>query len=94
MNPYEEADLHYWSREKKSSQAEVDYLLTINSTIIPIEVKAGVTGNLKSLHMLMREQQLPLGLRVSQQPLTKHKNILSVLFYLLSQLNRLILSCL
>jgi predicted AAA+ superfamily ATPase len=90
MKPYEEPNIHYWSRDKRGSQAEVDYIITVDSTIVPIEVKAGTTGSLKSLHLLMQERNLPIGVRISQQPLQQHNNILSVPFYLLSELNRLI----
>jgi predicted AAA+ superfamily ATPase len=45
--------LHYWSRSKKSSSAEVDFLATINGQIYPIEVKSGPSGRLKSLHLLL-----------------------------------------
>ena len=94
MEPYQQANLHYWSREKRGSQAEVDYVLAMNGTIIPIEVKVGVTGSLKSLHILMQERNLPLGIRVSQQPLGKKDNILSVPLYLLSELTRIVGSAL
>ncbi len=90
QDPYDEPQLYYWDREDKSSTAEVDYLLHINSTILPIEVKAGKTGSLKSLHILMRERGLPLGVRISAQTMQLHNNILSVPFYLTSQLKRLI----
>ncbi len=45
--------LHFWVREKKESTAEVDYLFPYNGLIIPIEVKSGVAGSLKSLHSFM-----------------------------------------
>jgi len=45
--------LHFWVREKKGSTAEVDYLFPYNGLIIPIEVKSGVAGSLKSLHSFM-----------------------------------------
>jgi len=47
--------LFYWSRAKKSSSAEVDYLLVKNSRIFPIEVKSGPAGKLKSLHFFLNE---------------------------------------
>lgn len=85
-----EPELHYWSRDIVGSQAEVDYLVTQESQIIPIEVKSGSTGTLKSLHRLMEERSLPFGIRISETPLTRHQNILSVPFYLISELPRLI----
>ncbi|MDD4148535.1 MAG: AAA family ATPase [Bacteroidales bacterium] len=39
----------FWVREKKQSNAEVDYLIQINDMLIPVEVKAGKTGRLRSL---------------------------------------------
>ena len=45
--------LHFWVREKKESTAEVDYLFPYDGLIIPIEVKSGKVGTLKSLHNYM-----------------------------------------
>lgn len=39
----------YWSNSKKSSTAEVDYCFEQNGAIVPIEVKSGTGGHLKSL---------------------------------------------
>ena len=47
--------LYYWSRAAKSSNAEVDYLLVRNGKIIPLEIKHGPAGKLKSLHLYMAE---------------------------------------
>ena len=47
--------IFYWSRAKKSSSAEVDYLYAKNGRIFPIEVKSGPAGKLKSLHIFMNE---------------------------------------
>ncbi|WEK21796.1 MAG: DUF4143 domain-containing protein [Candidatus Pedobacter colombiensis] len=46
-------ELHFWVREKPNSTAEVDFVMSYNSVIIPIEVKSGATGTLKSLHAFM-----------------------------------------
>ncbi len=47
-------DLRYWSRSAKSSTAEVDYIKVIDGQITPIEVKSGVSGKLKSLHLFLK----------------------------------------
>ncbi|KPJ91437.1 MAG: nuclease [Gemmatimonas sp. SG8_17] len=47
-------DLHYWSRQAKSSTAEVDFLAVIGGSIVPIEVKSGPSGRLRSLHLLLK----------------------------------------
>jgi len=55
--------LHYWVREAKSAAAEIDYLITNGQQIIPVEIKAGTTGSLKSLHQFLKEKQRNFGLR-------------------------------
>lgn len=45
--------LHFWVRDKKGSDAEIDYLLNFNGKLIPVEVKSGKIGKLKSLLMYM-----------------------------------------
>lgn len=47
-------NLYYWSREAKSSTAEVDYLIVRNHKICPVEIKSGAAGKLKSLHLLLK----------------------------------------
>jgi hypothetical protein len=50
-------DLFYWSREAKSSNAETDYLIEKQGKIVPVEVKSGKGGSLKSLHLLLENYQ-------------------------------------
>ncbi len=47
-------ELYYWSREAKSSSAEVDFLIERKGEIAPIEVKSGVSGKLRSMHLLIK----------------------------------------
>ena len=60
---YEKPELYYWNREKKSSSAEVDYLLSIDNVVIPVEVKAGASGSLKSLQVFVSEKRVPAAVR-------------------------------
>lgn len=90
QEPNDEPQLYYWTRSAKNSTAEVDYVININSKIVPIEVKAGKTGSLRSLQLLIKEKKLPLGVRISARELNLHGNILSIPFYLIDQLPRLI----
>jgi hypothetical protein len=55
--------LNYWLRQGRSANAEVDYVLGLNGQIIPIEVKAGATGRLKSLHQFVGEKGVPFAVR-------------------------------
>ena len=42
--------LHYWARDARGSEAEVDFLLVADGRVQPVEVKSGAAGRLKSLH--------------------------------------------
>ncbi|NOR43999.1 MAG: AAA family ATPase [Candidatus Delongbacteria bacterium] len=60
---YLDSQIYYWVREAKNSAAELDFVTEINNQIVPIEVKAGKTGTLKSLHIYMKEKKLKKALR-------------------------------
>jgi predicted AAA+ superfamily ATPase len=89
-SPLEEAKLYFWCREVPSSMAEVDFVTNVDAKIIPIEVKAGTTGQLRSLRMLMQEKKLSLGIRISQKPLAFDGQILSLPIYMVGEMSRLI----
>jgi uncharacterized protein len=59
------SSLHYWQRESKNSQAEVDYVIQNETQIIPIEVKAGTKGAMQSMHLFMAEKNSDFGIRTS-----------------------------
>ncbi|MCP5053954.1 MAG: DUF4143 domain-containing protein, partial [bacterium] len=54
----------YWFKDKKNSLAEVDFMIQWGSKLIPIEVKSGKTGRLKSLHLFMQESSAPIAVRI------------------------------
>jgi|JI9StandDraft_1071089.scaffolds.fasta_scaffold11709_2 predicted AAA+ superfamily ATPase len=101
--PYVSPLLYYWQREKKGAGAEIDYVIQHENQVIPIEVKAGTTGSLKSLHQFMKEKKGSVAVRVNsdlpsigkvevkdaQGELIDYK-LLSIPFYLVRQLHRLI----
>ena len=90
-NPHVNEQLFYWEREKKGAMAEVDYVIqSSGSKIVPVEVKAGTTGSLKSLAQFLQDKKQPFGVRISLHPLSFHDRILSVPLYLIGQLPRLI----
>ncbi len=47
------SQLHFWTREHKDAEAEIDFIHVEGAYIIPIEVKSGATGRLRSLHQFM-----------------------------------------
>lgn len=58
-------ELYYWQRQAKNSLAEIDYLTSYKSMVLPIEVKAGTRGGMKSLWQFMREKKLTTAIRCS-----------------------------
>ncbi len=103
QKPYCEPEVCYWVREKKNSSAEVDYVISEGTHIVPIEVKAGKSGTLKSLHLFMSEKHQSFGVRFnsdipsileSQTALAGRPNIpyrlLSLPLYMVGQIRRLI----
>lgn len=62
---YVEPALYYWHREEKGSNAEIDYVIQHRNHVIPVEVKAGSTGSLKSLHLFMGMKQFSRAVRIN-----------------------------
>lgn len=67
--------LNFWARDKKGSTAEVDFIINYNSKLIPIEVKSGKIGKLKSLLMYMDETPHNMAVRIYQGGLIIEKHI-------------------
>ncbi len=64
-----EPELYYWAREKKASSAEVDFVITNSRRqIIPVEVKAGSTGSLRSLQIMVIEKSIRHAVRFNSMP--------------------------
>ena len=61
-------ELTYWLREGRSNNAEVDYVAEFGGCIVPIEVKAGRAGTLKSLHQFVFEKRAPFAIRFHADP--------------------------
>lgn len=58
-------EMYYWQRMARNSIAEVDYVICYKSRVLPIEVKAGVQGGMKSLWSFMQEKKLHDAVRCS-----------------------------
>ncbi|MCK4608383.1 MAG: ATP-binding protein [Gammaproteobacteria bacterium] len=100
---YIDAKLHYWVREKTGAEAEIDYIVQHDMQIIPIEVKAGATGTLRSLHAFMKSKGLKTAVRLNSDypSITDIKTkdhlggaieyqLISLPLYLTEQINRLL----
>jgi predicted AAA+ superfamily ATPase len=85
------AELFYWQRDTRGSQAEVDYVLAIEDQIVPIEVKSGKQGKLKSMHLFMDDHPSKIGIKLSHEALDTTCSIWTVPLYLVEQLPRWIM---
>lgn len=54
---------HYWLRSGRSGNAEVDYVVSAGDRIVPVEVKAGAAGAIKSLRVFAAAKGAPLAVR-------------------------------
>jgi predicted AAA+ superfamily ATPase len=90
------SELFFWVKEKKESTAEVDFLISFEGKIIPIETKSGKTGTLKSLHLFMEAAPHNLAVRFYagdinitevKTPQNKTFFLLNLPYYLVSQIN-------
>ncbi len=54
----------FWTREKANSNAEVDILIQYKTKLIPIEVKSGAKGRLRSLHEYIDRSDHAEGIRL------------------------------
>jgi predicted AAA+ superfamily ATPase len=74
-SPKRKADLFYWHRESRGSNAEIDYLTERNGKVIPLEVKSGSRGKMQSLRMFMASHETPYGIRIALENAAEYDNI-------------------
>lgn len=80
-NEYSKPNLYFWAREAKNSNAELDYLIQKDSDIIPVKLKSGAVGKLKSLRLFMESYQKSQGFKISQAPFSRQGNITCLPLY-------------
>ncbi|MGK5088762.1 AAA family ATPase [Bdellovibrionota bacterium FG-2] len=65
--------LVYWLREARQANAKLDFVMALGAEIIPIEVKSGKSGSLKSLHQFIAAKKCRRALRFDlNQPASVH----------------------
>ncbi len=67
-------DLHFWVTESARANAEVDYLWPGPGGVLPIEVKPGATGRLRSLHQFLARAPVDCGVRLHDGPLSDERH--------------------
>lgn len=55
---------NFWVREKNQSSAEVDIIVPYKQLAIPVEIKSGSAGKLKSLHQFIERAAHPYAVRL------------------------------
>jgi hypothetical protein len=80
--PTKAAELVYWVREKRTAMAEVDYVISSEAQVIPVEVKSGTAGTLKSMHVFLKEKpNSPFGMHFSKGNFARRGKIRSYPLY-------------
>ncbi len=91
--------LNFWVPKSASSQAELDYVWSWEDMMIPVEVKSGVTGRLRSLHRFVDEAPHDWAVRVyagkfkiEDVKTIKGKvfRLINLPFYLVGQINKVL----
>ena len=101
--------LNYWLREKRRGNAEVDFVIQAGTRIIPIEVKSGKSGTLKSVQQFVLQKGIPFAVRFDLNPpsfqhvshhakyhsknLKAEFDLLSLPLYMVEQVPRLVQVC-
>lgn len=87
--------LHFWVPDKPDTQAEVDYVVQFQDLLLPIEVKSGASGSLRSLHRFVDESPHDWAVRVYDGKFTvedtttvsgKKFRLINLPFYLVGQI--------
>lgn len=76
----------FWVRQKKGAQAEVDLIYPYKGMVIPIEIKSGKVGKLRSLHQFVDQAPHPYAIRMyaGEFNIEQHRTPTGTPFYLMS----------
>lgn len=89
-SPYTPHSLFYWQRLKGGSQAEVDYVISIDHRIIPLEIKSNTSGSMQSMRLFIDLKECPYGIRSSLENFSAYSDIRVIPLYALRVLADLI----
>ena len=64
-NPQSRYDLFYWENLERNAMSEVEFVIAKSTRCLPIEVKAGTSGKMKSLRLFMNKKGVTAGIRSS-----------------------------
>ena len=104
LDKHYKEEQHFWVRDKKGTNAEIDFVWMQGTRIIPIEVKAGTNSHLRSLHsfvngcdqpvLAVRIWSGPFSVQDAKTPAPENKpyRLVNIPFYLTGQLDKIIAS--
>ena len=75
LNIFNDKKPNFWVRDKKQASSEVDLVFTYKDKLIPIEIKSGSSGSLKSLHQFIEQASHPFAVRIYAGEFRIEKNI-------------------
>ncbi|OGJ88356.1 MAG: hypothetical protein A2268_05605 [Candidatus Raymondbacteria bacterium RifOxyA12_full_50_37] len=80
--PFRQPELFYWGREEYNSRAEIDYIVQKEGKALPIEVKSGAPGRMKSMHLFLEKYALTVrGVRFCAAPYREEARFTSLPLY-------------
>lgn len=80
------SSLTYWHRERRGSSAEIDYVIEQRGAILPVEVKSGAQGGMKSMHAFLGRRGNGLGIKISNYPFSFDGAVRTLPFYAIEKL--------
>jgi len=86
---------HFWVRQKSNANAEIDLIYSFQGKAIPIEIKSGKQGRLRSLHQFVKRAPHNTALRFLQNEYSEEQattpggttyKLINIPYYAMSQL--------
>ncbi|MGN0206579.1 MAG: ATP-binding protein [Muribaculaceae bacterium] len=74
-NPNQRQSLYYWQNLSRGAQAEVDYVIAKGMKVVPIEIKSGTKGSMKSMYQFMENKGVDYGIRCSLENFGRVGNV-------------------
>ena len=88
MKCLNETEISYWTNE--SATAEIDFLLQLESRIVPVEVKSSINLKAKSMLVYREKFQPKTEIRTSLANFKKTNNLFDIPLYTLGELKKII----
>ena len=88
QNYREKPELYYWHREARASNAELDYVTTVENKVVPVEVKRSSSGSMKSLKLFIEIKSSDMAVKISDFNFSLFEKVQTVPFYGIESLVR------